>query len=93
MTEIFIVGHDGPEHNHIESLHQTQEGALKAWNDLRLELIKDAEVMLEFCKEDGKNFGTEIYSDMIKKLRCDNPDEIDNYPHETPYIQKWEVKE
>ncbi len=90
--EIYIVGHDGPEHNHIESLHQTYKGTLIAWNDLRKELIKEAKVMLEFCKSEI-GFGQETYEKMIEKLSCENPEEIDNYPHETPYIRKMEVKE
>ena len=91
--EIYIVGHDGPEHNYIESLHQTYKGALKAWDDLRKELIKDAEEMVEFCKEDKHDLFSDTYKEMIEKLSCEDPEKIDNYPHETPYIRKMEVKE
>lgn len=90
MTEVFIVGHHGPEHNHIESAHQTYEGALNAWNKLRLELIERVKEMSEFCQKEGYN---DNYKEMIEKLSCEDPDKIDNYPQETPYIQKWEVKE
>ncbi len=48
--------------------------------------------MLEFCKSEI-GFGQETYEKMIEKLSCENPEEIDNYPHETPYIRKMEVKE
>jgi hypothetical protein len=69
---------------------------------------KDAEKSLKEGKwSDGKPFtqetidyfknvkekGDDMYLEMIKKLSCKDPDKIDNYPHETPYIEKMEVEE
>jgi len=39
---VYLIGDCGPEHNNALSIHKTYEGALKAWNKLRLELLKDA---------------------------------------------------
>ena len=39
---VYLIGDCGPEHNNVLSIHKTYEGALKAWNKLRLELLKDA---------------------------------------------------
>ncbi|MEK6894371.1 MAG: HEPN domain-containing protein [Nanoarchaeota archaeon] len=45
--KVFIVGDYGPEHYSIESVHKTKEGALKAWNKHRLEMLKEAKESLE----------------------------------------------
>lgn len=51
---VFIVGDYGPEHNEILSIHKTYPGAFKAWNKLRLELLKEARHMFQFSKDDAK---------------------------------------
>jgi hypothetical protein len=89
MNEIYIVGEQGPEHNSISSVHTTYDGALEAWNKLRLKLIEDAKSGMEYCKKDGR--GTEMYEMMLKNLNCTDPKKIDNYPFETPYIEKRKV--
>ncbi len=33
-----------------------------------------------------------MWNEIIKNLSCKNPEKIDNYPHETPYIHEWEIK-
>ena len=38
-------------------------------------------------------YGDEMFLEIIKKLKCTNPKKIDNYPHETPYIEEREVEE
>lgn len=89
--KIFIVGDDGPEHNNVISVHMTYEGAFKAWNDRRLELLKEAKSSLRRNKRGGKHW-CEMYERMVKSLSCKDPAKIDNYPHETPYIRQMEVK-
>lgn len=90
IDEIYIIGHRGPEHNHIESIHKTYDGAIKAWNKLRNELINDARKMKYFCI--ANKYDYEDYNLSIDKLHCEDPEKIDNYPHETPYIEKWKVE-
>ena len=51
---VYLVGDCGPEHNTVLSIHRTYEGALKAWNRLRIELLKDAKHMLQSSKEDAR---------------------------------------
>ena len=46
---------------------------------------------INYFKKIAKN-GNEMYIEMIKKLSCENHKKIDNYPHETPYINKEEVE-
>lgn len=89
VTKVFIVGDDGPEHNSISSVHRTHACALKAWNELRLELLGKAKSYLD----DKDPFGTDLWRELVKNLSCEDPDKIDNYPWETPYIREYEVKE
>ncbi|MCK4555741.1 MAG: hypothetical protein KAT83_03980, partial [Candidatus Aenigmarchaeota archaeon] len=84
-----LIGDNGPEHDSVRSIHKTRAGALKAWNELRLELLEDAK---EFLKNETCTL-KELWLKMIKNLECEDPDTIDNYPHETPYIQEWDVEE
>ena len=36
--------------------------------------------------------GEDMYLRMVEKLSCDDPEKIENYPHDNPYIQKIEVQ-
>jgi hypothetical protein len=85
---VYIVGDNGPEHNTVRSIHKTQEGALKAWNQLRIELLEKAK---KFLKLDDKS-GKEMWQRIIDNLSCEDPEKIDNYPQDTPYIRKYEVE-
>lgn len=87
--KVFIVGDDGPEHNSIKSVHRTRAGALAAWNELRLELLEKAKSYLD----DKDPWGKDMWQEMVDNLACEDPDKIDNYPWETPYIRECDVKE
>lgn len=116
--KIYIVGHQGPEHQWVEGVYRNKDDALKAFEAIRLELLDKAKDMLEYTKRyakehlekgtwfDGKKFteeniayfkkeeenGGDIYLDIIKCLGEKDPDKIDNYPQETPYIREMELK-
>ena len=115
---VYLVGHGGPEHNLVFSVHKSHNGALKAWNKLRMSLLKEVQHGLQRSKEDSKRKlkegkwydnkpftqenidyfkeiaekGDEMYLEMIEKLSCEDPEKIDNYPHDTPYIEKHKVE-
>jgi len=36
--------------------------------------------------------GEDIYLEMIKNLSCEDPEKVNNYPQDTPYIKEQEVK-
>lgn len=86
--KIYIVGHHGPEHNEVISIHKTRKGAAKAWNEIRLELIKEARSHMKNSKYDKG-----MWRSIVKNLSRKDPEKIDNYPHETPYIQEHEIVE
>ena len=46
---------------------------------------------IDYFKKVAKK-GEEMYLRMVEKLSCDDPEKIDNYPHDNPYIQKIEVE-
>ena len=82
--KVYIVGDCGAEHNSVYTLHKTYEGALKAWNKLRLELLESAKSHLKNDKAADK----EMWQRIVNNLSCKDPKEIDNHPHETPYIRE-----
>ena len=86
--KIYIVGDWGPEHNSIKSIHRSYKGALKAWNKHRIFLLKDAKSFLS-----GEKLYKEMWKRIAKNLSCKDPNKIDNYPQETPYIREYEVEE
>ena len=87
--KIYIVGDHGPEHNSIIGIHKTHEGALKAWDKHRLQLLKDAKSFLE----KGITRDKEMWRGIVKNLSCKDPEKIDNYPHETPYITEYKLEQ
>jgi len=88
--KVYLVGDRGPEHNSIRSIHRTRDGAFKAWNELRLELLREAKAYL---KNASNGFGKEMYERIVKNLSRKDPKKIDNYPHETPYIHECDLQE
>jgi hypothetical protein len=89
IKEVWLVGHWGPEHDVVKYCCVNKEVALKHFHIVREELLKDAKDMLEYDKQEG--YDVEMFSKMIEKLGEQDPDKIDNYPHETPYIKKMEL--
>lgn len=87
--KVYIVGDCGPEHNSIISIHKNYNNALKAWNKLRLELLNSAKYFLKKSDNDSED----LYKEMVKNLSCKDPKKIDNYPHETPYINEDKLEE
>lgn len=81
--KIFIVGKSNAEGCSIESVHRTYGGALVAWNAVRLSILST----FESINDDH------MWDENIKALQCKDPKKIDNYPHETPQIWKYDLEE
>lgn len=79
---VYIVGHDGPEHNFVFNIHERYEEALKTFHKIRKELLEEAKDMLR------KGYSKETYERIIKNLSEEDPEKINNGPFETPYIKK-----
>ncbi|PIO07029.1 hypothetical protein COT47_01795 [Candidatus Woesearchaeota archaeon CG08_land_8_20_14_0_20_43_7] len=82
---IYIVGEEGEDHNYIIGAHRTYDGALKAWNEVRKDLLDRAR------HSDSGGTSRQLQKDMIKNLSCEDPKKIDNFPHAIPYIQEYEL--
>jgi len=88
--KVYLVGYCGPESNNVCYVCKTKEKALKRFNEIRKDFLKDAKKMKNFVT---KKFGfDEMWNRIIKNLQETDPDKIDNYPHETPYIQEMELE-
>lgn len=91
---IFVVEVCDAEATSIVSIHKTYEGALKSWNKKREELLKDFKRMKFWQVSRGWTHEYDSdYNKLIENLSCENPEEIDNYPHDTPYIRKFNLEE
>ena len=89
-SKVYIVGEWGPESNTVLSVHRTKKGAMKAWEERRLMLLKDAKCYVKSRSEDK-----EIYSYMVKVYSCKDPDKMQRLSSwcDTPYIQEKKVVE
>ena len=89
-SEIYIVGHRGPEHNKLLGGYKTYRGAFGAWNRLRIKLLEEARKnIIEDCR---KRYDTRMHREQFRNLSCCIPDNMDNYPFETPYIEKIDLR-
>ena len=50
----------------------------------------DADAIKYYTKE--AKYGDEMWMRMIKSLKEKDPEKIDNYPHETPFLNKEHIK-
>jgi len=88
--KVYLVGDQGPEHNSIISIHKTKEGAIKVFQARRMKLLEEAK---EGLKREASGYMKEMYETIVKNLNEKDPDKIDNYPQETPYIREMNVQE
>lgn len=91
--DVYVVTISDAESNTIVSIHRTYESALKVWNDERENIIRNIKKTIDALeqREQYNWLKDEMYTRMIKNLQCEDPKIIDNYPHETPNIIKYEL--
>lgn len=94
MKTVFVVGISDTECNSINSIHETYEGALRAWNTAREDLIKHAKRIKYYnvARGHSHNFD-DSYNSYIQALSCTDPKKIANYPNDTPYITEFELQQ
>jgi len=94
VMKIYLVGDEGPEHNTAVSAHQTYDGAVKAWNEHRLTLLKEMQYSRDqYATEELNTKMLEMYERIIENLKEEDQKKIDCYPHATPYIREMELLE
>lgn len=90
--KVFVVGISDAEANTIISIHETYKGALKAWNNERMQLLKQFRIMkFDDVSQGHSHEYDNRWNKNIINLSCKNPKKIDNYPLDTPYITEFEV--
>ena len=80
--KIFLVGIKSADESGIYRACKTGKTALKRWNDLRVKLYLDNERTWEGYPE------VEIYQRIKRNLSETDPEKMDNYPHDEPFIQE-----
>ena len=74
-------------HSLLEHAHHMNKWAIgqaEKWLNEHPDADKES---IKYYKKVVKH-GDEMYLDIIKNLHCRTPEKIDNFPHETPYINK-----
>jgi len=85
--KVYLVGSNDCEFTITQYVCLLKETALKRWEEIRQELIERASDILEKYPEDE----TELK--ILKNLSETNPEKMNNYPQEEPFIQEMETEE
>lgn len=90
--KVFVVSVSDAEASRVVSIHETYEGALKAWNEERLRLIKDYERFKSYQIVRGNSHDYDnMWNENIRNLQCEDPEKIDDYLQDAPYITEYDV--
>lgn len=96
IKNIYIIGDYGPEHYMIYKIVDSYEKALQYFQEHRMALLNKVIAMRDYWeKVNGKQSGyssLDMYNEMIENLTNENPETIENYPQETPFIHKYELE-
>lgn len=92
MTKVWLVGISDCEGGYTQYVCTSKEKALTRWEEIRIELIERAKEGLEYCKREGMSTDTEerILSNLMS---TNDPEKMNNYPQEQPYIREMELDE
>jgi len=90
--KVYLVGTRDAESNRVEYVCSSRETSFKKWEDLRQELIGRAKEMLEYDRKEKCESGVQMQERILKNLSEPNPELMDNYPQEEPYIREMEVE-
>lgn len=97
VKRAYLVGWSDATTGDLCSVHETYEGALKAWNEVRQELIVGLQESIKRFraakthKIAHKQMIIE-YEQEIECLKCEDPDLISNPWQPTPYLREMELK-
>ena len=87
---IYLIGICGWDHLEITSAHKSYKGAMKAWNKIRLNFLKETK---EFLKLENSKINKDFYKRGIKDLSCKEPEKMHNHAGDQPYMQKIELQD
>ena len=84
--KIYLVGWRNAEEQFISKACKSRETALKEWDRVRLNLLSDLE-------RDCDAYKGYLYIRIRENLSETDPDKMDNYPHDEPFIQEISLEE
>ena len=84
--KVYLVGSSDCESTDIRYVCLSKKTALIRWEEIRQELI-------ERNIEVWKNYDDVMYERINKNLQEIDPEKMNNYPHEEPFIQEMETEE
>jgi len=85
--KVYLVGSHDCEFTNTRYVCLSKETALKRWEEIRKELIKDKKELLEFYPND------ETTIRILKNLQETDPEKMDNYPQEEPFIEEMATED
>ena len=86
--KVYLVGEQDAESHSVLYVCKRKKTALKLWNEIRKDIIAD-EKNLWKTERDKKL----MLEPQLKNLSETDPDKLDNYPHNEPFIEEFEVIE
>lgn len=86
--KVYLVGEQDAESHSVYCVCKRKKTALRLWNKIRKDLIAD-EKNLWKSERDKKL----MLEPQLKNLSETDPDKLDNYPHNEPFIEEFEVIE
>ena len=85
--KVYLVGSSDVESCDIRYVCLSKETALKRWEEIRQELIEEINDILKEYPDDD----TELR--IMHNLQETDPEKMNNWPHERPFISEMEVEE
>lgn len=87
--KVWIVGISDCEDTMIYHVCLSKKTALVRWDERRLEIIEAIEDMIK--RHENKS-ECKMYKRMLKNLAETDPEKMDNFPHEEPFIKEMETE-
>jgi len=84
--KVYLVGSKDVEFTDTRYVCLSKETALKRWEEIRQELI-------ERNIEVWKDYDNEMYARIDKNLQETDPEKMNNWPQERPFIIEMETEE
>ena len=90
--KVYLVGTSDAASESVEHVCISKITAEKFWEEIRQELIQEAKKMLEYERANKCEGGAQIQERILKNLSEVNPDLMENYPHDEPFIREMETE-
>lgn len=85
--KVYLVGSSDCEFTNTRYACLSKETAMKRWDEIRKDLIAENDACIETYTTDV------MYNRIGKNLSETDPEKMDNYPHEEPFIQEMDTEE